>query len=164
MIYPFNAVEAVKIAISIEENGLKFYNEAAKRFAPSKVSDLFARLAKEEVVHETLFKKLLETLPDKDKPTVYDPDNEMDQYLRMMAGLHIFRQSPDAEDKFLESVKDEKSALELAMSFEKDSIALFVQLKHSASEFGDRVPIDKLIGEEAKHLRTLASEYNKLFG
>jgi rubrerythrin len=162
MIYPFNAVEAVKIAISIEENGLKFYNEAAKRFAPSKVSDLFTHLAKEETVHKTIFQKILDSLPDKDKPTVYDPDNEMDQYLQMMAGLHIFRQDPDAVDKFLEHIKDVKSALELAISFEKDSITLFVQLKHSSAELSDQVSVDKLIGEEIKHLRVLAKEYNKL--
>ncbi|MDR2459765.1 MAG: ferritin family protein [Deltaproteobacteria bacterium] len=162
MIYPFNAVEAVKIALSIEENGLDFYNGAAKKFAHTKTADLFSRLAQEEVRHKALFQKLLESLPQDEGPSVYDPNNEMDQYLKMMAGMHVFSKGPGAADKALERVTDEKSALELAISFEKDSVVLYVQLKAASAELSDQIAIDKLIAEESRHVRVLSGEYNKL--
>jgi rubrerythrin len=162
MIYPFNAVEAVKIAISIETNGLKFYLDAAKRFAPSPAADLFARLAGEEVHHKEYFEKLLEGLP-KDGPTAFDPDNEMDQYLEMMAGMHVFQQDPAEVKKTLDAIKTQKDALELAINFEKDSVLFYVQLKEAAAGVADAISVEKLIAEEARHLRILAREYNKLF-
>ncbi|MDR1038030.1 MAG: ferritin family protein [Deltaproteobacteria bacterium] len=164
MIYPFNAHEALKIAISIEENGLKFYVDAAKRFAPSPASVVFDRLAHEEEGHKAHFQAMLDALPKDDAPTAFDPDNEMDQYLKMMAGLHIFQQDPDKVDKLLAGIKGEKEAIELAIAFEKDSVMFFVQLKEASAEMSDKISVDRLIAEEARHLRILAREYNKLFG
>ncbi|MDR2354313.1 MAG: ferritin family protein [Deltaproteobacteria bacterium] len=163
MIYPFNAVEAIKIAISIEENGLKFYETAASKFqAHSQVSNLFTHLAKEEVAHKALFQSMLDALPDKEKPTVFDPNSEMDQYLKMMADLHIFNKGDNSVEKLVAEVKDVKDALELAMSFEKDSIIFYVQIKTSSADISDKISVDKLIAEEAKHLRVLANVYTKL--
>jgi rubrerythrin len=163
MIYPFNAHEAVKIAISIEENGLLFYQNAAKKFQPSKTTDLFNKLAKEEEVHKAIFTKMLAELPKEDGPSVFDPDNEMDQYLKMMAGIHVFLQDQKSVDKVLTGIKDEKAALELAISFEKDSVIFYVQLKEASKEIGDKVSVDRLIAEEAKHVRVLSAIYNKLY-
>ncbi|MDR1167063.1 MAG: ferritin family protein [Deltaproteobacteria bacterium] len=163
MIYPFNAAETFKIAISIEVNGQKFYQEAAKKFAPSAASDLFTRLAKEEDVHRSLFQKMLDSLPPQEDGGVYDPDNEIGQYLTMMAGLHVFERDPQKVEKLLATVKDAKGALELAMGSEKESIAFYVQLKALSAELADQIQVDKLIAEESRHLRVLAKEYNKLF-
>ncbi|MDR3153382.1 MAG: ferritin family protein [Deltaproteobacteria bacterium] len=163
MIYPFNAAEALKIALSIEENGLKFYQEAARRFA-GPTADLFTKLAGEEVAHKALFQKMLDTLPKDASPTVFDPDNETDQYLQMMADLHIFRQGAQALEKALSGVKDPKDALLLAIGFEKDSVTLYVQLKEASAELSDRISADRLISEEARHLRVLSMEYNRLYG
>ncbi|MDR2339003.1 MAG: ferritin family protein [Deltaproteobacteria bacterium] len=163
MIYPFNAHEAVKIAIRIEENGLDFYNNAAKKFQPSKTADLFVRLAKEEEVHKAIFTKMLAELPKEEGPSVFDPDNEMDQYLQMMAGMHVFLQDQKDVDGILDKIKDEKAALELAISFEKDSVNFYVQLKEATQSVDDRIPVDRLISEESKHVRVLSAVYNKLF-
>ncbi|MDR2200000.1 MAG: ferritin family protein [Deltaproteobacteria bacterium] len=163
MLYPFNAHEAVKIAITIETNGLEFYNNAAKKFQPSKTSELFTRLAKEEEVHKAIFTKMLQELPKEEAPSVFDPNNEMDQYLQMMAGMHIFLQEKTSVDKILSGVKDEKAALELAISFEKDSVNFYVQLKEASKDISDKVSVDKLISEESKHVRVLSAVYNKLY-
>ncbi|MDR1314417.1 MAG: ferritin family protein [Deltaproteobacteria bacterium] len=164
MIYPFNAAEAFKIAVTIEDNGLKFYRDAAKRFAPSPASVVFDALAHEEEGHKAYFQSLLDALPKDGPPTAFDPENQMDQYLQMMAGMHIFQKDPAKVDKVLEAVKSEKDAIELAIAFEKDSVMFFVQLKEASAGMGDRVSVDKLIAEEARHLRILAREYNRLFG
>ncbi|MDR1081539.1 MAG: ferritin family protein [Deltaproteobacteria bacterium] len=163
MIYPFNAHEALKIAISIEDNGLKFYRDAARRFAPAPASIVFDRLAQEEEGHKAHFQAMLAALPD-EAESVFDPANEMDQYLKMMAGMHIFQQDPEKVDRVLDGVRTEKDAIELAIAFEKDSVMFFVQLKEASAEMSDRISVDRLIAEEARHLRILAREYNRLFG
>jgi rubrerythrin len=161
MIYPFNAVEAFKIAVAIEENGLKFYQQAAKKFAPSPVADLFQSLAQEEVNHKNTFSEILAGLP-KEQPSVFDPNNETDMYLQMMASLHVFNKGPEEVEKVLSTISTPKGALTLAMSFEKDSIVFFVQLKSASDTLGDKVSVDRLILEEAKHLRKLAGIFNTI--
>ncbi|MDR2612818.1 MAG: ferritin family protein [Deltaproteobacteria bacterium] len=163
MIYPFNAAEALKMAISIEENGFKFYTDAAKRYAPGPAADLFAKLAKEETGHLAIFQGMLDGLSQDSAPTAWDPDNETDQYLKMMADMHIFQQDPAEVAKVLAKVKDQKDALELAITFEKDSVLFFVQLKEASAEISDKISVDRLIAEEARHLRILAREYNRLY-
>ncbi|MDR1677698.1 MAG: ferritin family protein [Deltaproteobacteria bacterium] len=160
MIYPFNAWDAFKIAISLEENGLKFYQDAAKKFT-GPVADLFNSLAEEEIIHHSIFNKFLSSLP-KEQSAIYDPDNETDDYLKMMAGLNVFKDGPAEIDRLLANVHTVQDALKLAISFEKDSIVFFVQLKNAADTLDDEISVDRLILEEAKHLRKLAKIYNKL--
>ncbi|MDR0356464.1 MAG: ferritin family protein [Deltaproteobacteria bacterium] len=161
MIYPFNAAEAFKIAIALEENGLRFYRRAAEKFAPGPIADLFTSLAQEEAIHKASFSKFL-TDVSTGEPTVYDPDNELDDYLKMMAGLNVFKDGAAEVDRLLSEVDSVQGALKLAMSFEKDSIVFFVQLKSSSEAAADKMSVDKLILEEAKHLRKLARIYNAL--
>ncbi|MDR1298527.1 MAG: ferritin family protein [Deltaproteobacteria bacterium] len=160
MIYPFNATEAFKIAVGLEENGLRFYQEAAKKFS-GPVADLFKSLAQEEAIHKATFAKFLEAVP-REQPTVYDPDNETDDYLRMMAGINVFDNVPADVEKRLAGLHTVGDALRMAMNFEKDSIVFFVQLKNSSDTAADQMSVDKLILEEAKHLRKLAKIYNGL--
>ena len=160
LIYPFNAAEAFKIAVGIESNGLRFYTEAAKKFT-GKVAELFESLAKEEQIHRATFEKILEGLPQ-EQSSAFDPDNETDQYLKMMADINVFKQGSDLIDQALASVLTPGDALKLAMGFEKDSIVFYVQLKHATGAQEDSRAVDTLILEEAKHLRKLATIYNDL--
>ncbi|MDR1109696.1 MAG: ferritin family protein [Deltaproteobacteria bacterium] len=159
MIYPFNAWDAFKIALTIEENGLRFYREAARKFS-GPIADLFTSLAQEEEIHKAIFAKYLGSLP-KEQPTIYDPDNETDDYLKMMAGLNVFKSGAAQADSLLAGISTVREALALAMGFEKDSIVFFVQLKNASDTLGDEMSVDRLIMEEAKHLRKLARIYNR---
>ncbi|MDR2443300.1 MAG: ferritin family protein [Deltaproteobacteria bacterium] len=161
MIYPFNATEAFKIAVGIEENGFRFYTQAAKKLPPGKLADLFISLAKEEEIHKATFTHILSGLPQ-EQDNVFDPENETDQYLKMMSDINIFQQGAKAIDEALAGVLTVKDALKLAMTFEKDSIVFYVQLKNSTETLADKVSVDHLILEEAKHLRKLAIIYNTI--
>ncbi|MDR2387939.1 MAG: ferritin family protein [Deltaproteobacteria bacterium] len=158
MIYPFNAWDAFKIAVNMEENGLKFYKAAAKKFT-GPISELFNSLAQEEEIHKSIFTRFLNGLPQ-EQPTIYDPDNETDDYLKMMASIHVFKNEPEDLDKLMAGINTVEDALKLAMSFEKDSIVFFVQLKNAADSLSDEVSVDRLVLEEAKHLRKLSRIFN----
>ncbi|MDR3203290.1 MAG: ferritin family protein [Deltaproteobacteria bacterium] len=158
LIFPFNATEAFKIAVSLEENGYGFYTKAAEKFK-GPIAQTFLGLAKEEEIHKSLFSKILASLP-KQNSSVFDPDNETDQYLKMMADLHVFKRGEVDLDKLLSTIETVKDALKMAMNFEKDSVVFFVQLKSASQTEDDKRAVDSLVLEEAGHLRKLAAIYN----
>jgi len=50
--YGFNAGEVFEVAIQIEENGRKFYEESQKLIESVRVKALFADLAQQEIEHK----------------------------------------------------------------------------------------------------------------
>jgi hypothetical protein len=58
---------------------------------------------------------------DAKSPTVADPENELDLYVKAMADQHVFRSCGKLNVQ-LDQVKDAEGALRLALQFEKDSV------------------------------------------
>jgi rubrerythrin len=164
MIYGFNANEVFKIAIEIEENGRRFYEKVQDVVEESGVNEIFARLALAEVEHKKRFISWKSQLPRSAKEeTVWDPDNELDQYLKMMADMHVFKTS-GAVDDVLAGVRTAQDALHLAIQFEKDSIVFFLTMQEATKEEEGRKLIGRLVEEEKEHLRTLSRELRRLSG
>jgi len=162
MIYGFNAAEVFKIAIEIEENGRLFYEKAQTRMDNVDVKKIFAGLALEEIEHKKRFTALKNELPAATgESTVWDPDNEIDQYLKMMADMHVFRSGADV-DAHLAEVKDAAQGLKLAIQFEKDSIVFFAEMQSLAENETSRQKIGQLVKEEQGHLRKLSAELRRL--
>lgn len=162
MAYNFNAAEVFKIAIQIEENGKQFYEQGQKIIGDAGVKNLFTELAKQEVEHKKKFESLREQLPaGAAAPTVWDPDNELDQYLKMMADQHVFISGESVEAKLAE-VKDARSALKMAMDFEKDSVIFFLTLEDATEGKQSQDFIRSLVKEEQEHLRRLSLELRRI--
>ncbi len=166
MIFPFNAGEVFKIALHIEDNGRLFYETAAAKPFPSEIVQLFQGLAQEELSHKAIFTHLLQGLPAATAAsTVWDPDNELDQYLKMMAGEHVFNQKPEAITALVDKLQTPADAIRMAMGFERDTIVFFLELQASAEKYDDsREQIKKLVDEERKHLARLAKMLQKVPG
>ncbi len=160
MSYSFNAAEVYKIAIQIEENGKRFYEETQKSIDAPEVRKLFAELAQQEVDHKKRFESLMAQLPpETSAPTVWDPENEMDKYIKMMADDHVF--VADIKDQITQ-IKDAGSALKLAIQFEKDSVLFFLSLEDAAAGKKDQELIKTLVKEEQDHLKRLTLELMRL--
>ncbi len=155
MLFGFNAEEIFDMAVTIEENGHKFYEKAKACVGDENVKRLFQELAEEELKHRKRFQELKSQIPQDVKGGgVYDPDNEVTMYLKMMANEHVFRESEGVSDKVC-SIKSTEEALKLAIQFEKDSIIFFLTMKdHTESPKGKEL-VDLLIKEEQEHLRQL---------
>ncbi len=73
-----NDVEAVKLAIEIEENGVKFYEKAAEEAIDKKDREIYRFLAGEEKTHRSILKNTLEYLENmelwqaEDEGRIYD--------------------------------------------------------------------------------------------
>ncbi len=159
MSYAFNAAEVYKVAIQIEENGKRFYEESLKTIDVPEVKKLFTELAGQEVDHKHRFESLLAQLPaDVKFPAVWDPENELEKYVKMMAEQHVFI----ADVGRISKVKDAKSALKLAMEFEKDSVIFFLSLEEACAGKKDQELVKVLVKEEQEHLKRLTLELLKL--
>ena len=134
MIYVFNADEVFQIAIDIEENGKRFYEKAMDIVDNPDVRAVLGSLAKDEAEHLKRFAELKAQLPKTaTEDTVWDPEHEMNQYLQMMADIHVFRSDLDVEKK-LSQAKNPEDILKLGIQFEKDSIVSFVTMQDSTEE------------------------------
>lgn len=162
MIFGFNAAEVFQIAVEIEENGRAFYEKALAKIEDPDVQAIFQDLALQEVEHKKKFLELKEKLPPQaSQSTVFDPNNEMANYLKMMADGHVFRTS-DNVDRKLAQVKDAVDALRMAMEFEKDSVIFFLSMQEATEEEKGRQFIGLLVKEEQEHLRRLALQLKKM--
>jgi len=162
VIYGFNADEVFQIAIDIEENGKRFYEKAMDIVDNPDVKAVLGSLAKDEAEHLKRFTELKAQLPKTaTEDTVWDPEHEMNQYLQMMADIHVFRSDLDVEKK-LSQAKNPEDILKLGIQFEKDSIVFFLTMQDSTEEKKGREIIGQLINEEKEHLRKLSLELKRL--
>jgi len=162
MIFNFNASEVFKIAVEIEENGKKFYEQSLTCIDDPAVRRLFEELAREETEHKKKFQSLMAELPkEASAPTVFDPDNQEAQYIKMMADQHVFAQSGNVDSKVCE-LKDMRDALRLAINFEKDSVIFFLSMQEATDSKKGKELISLLVKEEQQHLRRLSAELHRV--
>ena len=162
MIYGFNAGEVFKVAIEIEENGRQFYDKASALAGSPETKKVFQDLGAEEVKHKARFTALMNELPASTTgSTVWDPDNEIDLYLKMMADMHVFG-TADKVASLIAKMGDQVAALKLAIQFEKDSIVFFAEMQTLAENSEAKAKIGQLVAEEQSHLRKLSLELRKL--
>lgn len=162
MIFNFNAAEVFRVAIKIEENGKKFYENALRVIDDPAVKKLFEELAEQEVEHKKHFENLKAKLPAQPQTSdVWFPENEMEAYLKMMADQHVFTSDASLENA-LTQLRDVKDALRMAIEFEKDSVIFFLSMQDAADNKKDQEMIGLLVKEEQAHLRRLSVELSRL--
>lgn len=144
--------DVVNFAIRIEENGERFYREAAEIIANQPVKELFERLAKEETAHRKTFERLLSGLGDYRPPETYE--GEYLAYLKdFIDGKAVFKD--DQKIPELAKASSIAAALDFAIQREMDSILyyqeirMFVGARHSEA-------IDLIIDEERMHFALLS--------
>ncbi len=153
----FNADEVFEMAEQIERNGAAFYRQAAKQFPAQQ--RLLTTIAEQEDGHCATFAAWRRQLTDKDKEAaVHDPDNEAEDFLRVMADNRIIdiQRGPKSVLNGDESFGD---ILGIAVGMEKKSIAFYTGMQEMISPARGRDKLDYIIKEEQRHIVFL----NKLF-
>jgi len=153
MAIPFHADEVFEMAEQIERNGGRFYRAAAEKFPA--VSDILLKLAKWEDDHEKTFAKMRAEFSSVDAgPPVFDPDEQAQMYLRVMADGHVFNLNVDPAEQVAGKDTPEE-ILKMAIGVERDSIAFYVGLKESVSSAAGKSKIEAIIREEIQHVAIL---------
>jgi len=156
----FQPGDIFQFAIRIEEDGEIFYHKAALIAEDADTSDIFNRLADEEIRHKRIFGDMLTTVKQSSVPETYK--GEYLAYLRdYIDGKVIFKK--DLRDSVLPEIRDTLSAIDFAMGREMDSILYYQEVKQFLAE-KDRAQIDLIIEEERKHFEKLAELRKKYIG
>lgn len=162
MIFNFNAADVFQVAVQIEENGKKFYEQSLTCIDDPEVKKLFEELAREEMEHKKKFESLLAELPkEAATPTVFDPENKEAEYIQMMADQHVFAKGGSVDSKVCE-LKEMEDALRLAIDFEKDSVIFFLSMQEATDTRKGKELISLLVKEEQEHLRRLSVELHRV--
>jgi rubrerythrin len=139
----------IEFAVVTEENGAKFYNRLAKKFADNReIADLFTLLAKDEQVHQKQFAELLKDAPQKEGE-VSSP--EKSQYVRAMSISEFFSpyQGPFTD---VEKIKNRDNALEKAFAFERATLGFYQAVR---DVLGKEPVLEKVIEAEKGHVTRL---------
>jgi len=153
----FTASDVLRFAVRMEEDGGRFYREAADRTEKSDVKKLFNSLAAEEAEHKETFEGFLakETLiePREDYPGEY------------LAYLHDYIDGKifvPLDDKSAKSESGKvANALDFAIGREMEAIHYYQELK-AFVPVDDHKTIDKIIDVERKHFMQLSKAKKKL--
>ncbi|MGA9348667.1 MAG: ferritin family protein [Anaerolineae bacterium] len=149
------AAEALKWALEIEKNGETFYNEVAAKSADPEVKALFEGLAAQERGHYRVFQQMLERVkPKPDLSSVAVEYDEYQAYLQVVLDDALFA-GPGKGLTLAKQAQDRETALRAAVSFEKDTLLFFYDLREMVSE-AERGAISDVILEEKSHLHRLA--------
>lgn len=161
----YNADEIFEMGVEIEKNGREFYRHAAEFAEDDDAKRLFMELSDWESKHIDIFQKLRENVPDdvKKDDSGFDIDEQKHAYLKAAADSHIFSKKLDPV-AFIKNANSPADILRYAMSFEKDSVVLYVSMKSIVPAQLGRDTIDGLINEEIKHVSMLQEQIDLLDG
>ncbi|QGY40380.1 rubrerythrin [Pseudodesulfovibrio cashew] len=148
----FHANEIAKVAVEIEKKGRAFYTRAADAAKTDEIKDLFRYLAEEETKHEAIFAALLDRLGKVEMPA-WSNEEEYSTYLNALIESHALFSGGLAE-KYMADAEDEDTALRMAMSFEKDTLLFFIEMKELVPE-SEKQFVMQCADEERTHLRQL---------
>lgn len=147
-----NVHDVVNFAIRIEENGERFYREAAGIVIDRPAKELFEQLAEAETVHRKTFEKLLSGLGDYRPAETYE--GEYLAYLKdFIDGKAVFRDHPNIAQ--LAKASSVVGALDFAIQRELDSILYYQEMKKFMGA-AHTEPIDLIIDEERMHFALLS--------
>ena len=158
----FNADEVFEMAIRIESNGAAFYRKAAALQFDTENQKFLEGIAKMEDQHEKIFAKMRKELTEKEKgSTVFDPYDEVSQYLTAMADTMGGEGSPSVADS-LTGKETLAEIIRTAVGLEKDSILFYLGIKDLIPPQSGQEKIDEVIKEEQRHVAQLSSVLDKL--
>jgi rubrerythrin len=156
------ADEVFGIGIEIEKNGKAFYAAAAQKAAGAPIKRLLDELAAWESKHVEIFSGLRAALPPQAKnENLYDPNDEIALYLKASADTHVFIRNSNME-ALAALCKTPADILNLALSFEKDSVVFYSSVREAVAEGAGKSEVEQLIHEELMHVGFLTRELQKV--
>jgi len=160
----FSILEAVELAVGIEEEGISFYTHAAEKVDDEKLKKLFGILKDKEHDHIKIFRRLYSELsskggdPDAD---LYLLDPEVAAYFHGYIETAVFPVK-GAAAQVVAACRSAEDIIRLAMQAEKDSILYYHELLHHAPFPDAEKLVREIIVEERRHFAILQKELEKV--
>ena len=144
--------EVFEMALQIEKMGYDFYKTMAHNATSIHLKNGYDQLAAQEQNHIGGLKQLRQSI-EKIDTTQIDNWDEVSQYFKALIDTKVFPTSPE-KNSLIEELKDEIGAIQISISFEKDTI-LFLQELNRWVEPAAQKKIGKLIEDEKSHILKL---------
>jgi rubrerythrin len=151
----FTIGDVMDMAVQIEENGEKFYRDAAKEAADPSLASMLQWLADEEIQHAEKFSEMKQEAQE----TVEDP--KIVDMGKALLKDSIGDQTFSLKDIDFSSLDQVETLLEWAIEFENDTILFYEMIKSFVKEQGTRDLLDAIIREEESHVRVLQEFLDK---
>jgi len=142
----FSGAEVIQLAISMEEEGVKFYQKYAA-MADVELKEILLGMAEDERQHAIIFKDMYKEL----EVNEYEEDYLFSTNVQDFFASYAKSEGFNRDMKPIDSVKD---ALKIGAETEKVTIAYYKSLLEFASEDVKKV-LSRLIVEEEKHQKRL---------
>lgn len=160
----FSLLEAMELAITMEEEGVAFYTLAAEKVTAPEVKSLLLILKEKEYNHINTFRRIFSELSEKQgmaDAALYLTDPEVEAYFRAFVDSAVFP-TRGAAAKVIERLHTAEEVLLLGMRIEKESILYYLELKQRSPFPGAGEALDRIICEEKAHLRSIHDIYRAL--
>ena len=150
----FKATDVIEMAMELEKSGEIFYAAVGEKAASAEIQALFEELAEQEKRHYAAFAEMTRTIWEQSLTFGGDWDQYL-MYLQASIQSAFFEGSEKALS-LAEQVTDEQEALQMALSFEKETMLFFYDLRDKVSDH-DKAVVERIIAEERAHVRRLAA-------
>lgn len=153
MVMVFSSKDILEMAIHMEEEGERFYNLFSEKSSKNSIKNIFNYLALEEKRHAETFKEIYKDLEKNEFFFAY-PDEEANKYLHSWVSSKVFIDwNRILKEK---AFFDEISAIDLAISLEKDSILFYYEISEFVSPDNKNL-LKEIINQEKAHLSQLTT-------
>lgn len=149
-----NAQEILTIALRIEENGARFYQQAFENATDATLKAALNKLRQWEEGHILFIQQLIASDTPKTPlfiPSFYNPEATSDQYIKAIADAQVFVES----DSFLQKVEQSSTSKEIlhyALSFETITVAYYQSLLEILESSSSQKKIALVLAEEQTHV------------
>lgn len=158
----FNVFEVLEIAEQIEHKGARFFLKSAELFADPDLRDVYYRLASWKAKHEQIWARMKKRFADKTGEFgTFDPDNYVLSNPEVMAGLTWFGTRQGAPDR-LTGKETKNQILRDAVRRANEVIIFYQGLKDFARDPATEETLDKIVREEARQIKLLNKELQKV--
>ena len=123
----FSGSEMLEIAKGIEQSGIAFYEELAKKIKNKDISALYRFLADEEKNHLVTFQKIADSIGSYQPPESYPGEYML--YLKSLVDNAIFKDVDAALEK-AQKVSSDYDAIDIGIQSEKDSVLFYEELQN----------------------------------
>ena len=149
----FSDLEALKMSVGMEREGLAFYSAAAESVSDEQLAATFRTLAAEEKKHLVTFEDMAGELA-RAKTEEYWDDPDVDAYVRAVVSQKVFPK-PEGAAGAVAGMASVADALRFALGAEKDTVLFYSLCAESARGNEVRKAFYELVAEERKHVALL---------
>jgi len=147
----FCANEVIEMGIQILKNGRDYYTEISGLTKNDQLKETFAWLSEEEGRHIKTFEAMLVDVEKCEPFEIYD--GEYAAYIKSLIDGYNYTKVNQGKE-IAKKVKDNGQAIDMAISYEKDSILFIHEMKNIVRE-RERQVISDLIKKVQEHVTRL---------